>query len=55
MRCGAISADGKSAEVVLTTEDKRFALDPKPPHVELQSDGVIVRFERPGAVILRVR
>ena len=55
MRCGAIAADGESAEVVLSTEDERFAPDPIPPDIEIESDGVVVRFERPGAVILRVR
>ena len=55
VRCGAIAADGESAEVVLSTEDERFAPDPTPPDIEIESDGVVVRFERPGAVILRVR
>jgi maltooligosyltrehalose trehalohydrolase len=55
VRCGAIAADGEHAEVVLSTEDERFAPDPTPPDIELESDGVVVRFKRPGAVILRVR
>jgi hypothetical protein len=36
-------------EVVLTTEDPRFATDPEPPTIEHTR----VRFQRPGAVVLR--
>jgi maltooligosyltrehalose trehalohydrolase len=39
-------------EVVLTTEDPRFASDPKPIRMDL-SAGPVIGFERPGSVILR--
>ena len=43
-----------SWEVVLTTEDPMFALDPMPPDIDL-SDGPAVHFKRAGGVILRKR
>lgn len=38
---------------VLTTEDAAFATDPRPPTHDLAGDGLILRFERPGGVVLR--
>jgi maltooligosyltrehalose trehalohydrolase len=43
------------ADVLLTTEDAMFAADPMPPQIDAQPDGPIVRFARPGAVILKTR
>jgi maltooligosyltrehalose trehalohydrolase len=40
--------------VIFSTEDERFALDPRPPHVETDDNAVVVRFERPGALIVNV-
>ncbi len=42
-------------EVVLTTEDALFAIDPVPVTVDRQPEGPLVGFARPGAVILRKR
>ncbi|HXW08426.1 MAG TPA: malto-oligosyltrehalose trehalohydrolase [Vicinamibacterales bacterium] len=53
LRGVAVSPDARARwELVLTTEDARFAADPVPAVVDLAS-GPAVRFERPGAVILR--
>jgi hypothetical protein len=38
---------------VLTTEEARFALDPQPPDIRSGAGSPVVRFLRPGAVILR--
>jgi maltooligosyltrehalose trehalohydrolase len=37
---------------VLTTEDACFAPDPQPPACEAAAEGLALRFERPGAVVL---
>ena len=56
---GAIGAgelvESSEWDVVLTTEDPMFALDPVPPVIDRQPGGPIVRFGRPGAVILKTR
>jgi maltooligosyltrehalose trehalohydrolase len=39
--------------VLLTTEEPAFAEDPQPPGIDWQQDGPVVRFNRPGAVILK--
>jgi maltooligosyltrehalose trehalohydrolase len=41
-------------EVVLTTEDGRYALDPTPASVAIRENQVAIDFERPGAVIVKV-
>jgi maltooligosyltrehalose trehalohydrolase len=43
---------GMSPRIVLTTEDPRFAIDPRPPESRTQGERVDIRFQRPGAVIL---
>ena len=48
----AVTVPG-TGDVVLTTEDSRFALDPQPPSIEAQAGGMAVHFRRPGAVIIR--
>jgi maltooligosyltrehalose trehalohydrolase len=40
-------------QVVLTTEDPVFAIDPDPPQVELDSAAPRIAFRRAGAVVLR--
>jgi maltooligosyltrehalose trehalohydrolase len=41
-------------EVVLSTEETRFCGDPRPPRIEhAPSKRPVIRFERPGAVILK--
>jgi maltooligosyltrehalose trehalohydrolase len=42
-------------QLVLTTEDARFASDPMPPDIELDTTHADIRFHRPGAVIISVR
>jgi maltooligosyltrehalose trehalohydrolase len=42
-----------SPALVLSTEDERFAPDPQPPALERQDGRLIVRFARPGAIIVR--
>jgi hypothetical protein len=37
---------------VLTTEEPRFAVDPRPPAVRIDRKGIEILFHRPGAVIL---
>ena len=39
--------------VVLSTEEALFAVHPAPPQIDLQSEGPIVHFSRPGAVIFQ--
>ncbi len=41
--------------VLLTTEEPLFALDPRPPLIDRAPTGPVIRFERPGAVILKQR
>ena len=43
--------EGSDWNVVLSTEEPPFALDPAPPQIDLQSAGPVVHFSRPGAVI----
>ena len=43
---------GTSARVVLTTEEPRFAVDPRPPEIRAGRKRIDVLFRRPGAVIL---
>ena len=43
---------GADWEVVLTTEDPLFALDPSPPEID-ERGGPLIRFKRAGAVILK--
>ena len=45
--------EGSEWNLVLSTEEPQFALDPAPPQVDLQPAGPVVHFSRPGAVILR--
>ena len=52
-RTGAF-AHGSVPRVIFSTEDARFAPDPQPPAIERQDDGLVVRFERPGALILNL-
>jgi maltooligosyltrehalose trehalohydrolase len=44
----------RSWEVVLTTEDPRFAEDPNPMSVEAGEGRLAVTFSRPGAILLRL-
>ena len=44
---------GGRAELVLSTEDERFARDPLPPAVKVQQDRLVITFNRPGALIFR--
>jgi maltooligosyltrehalose trehalohydrolase len=46
------SGYNSTPSVIFSTEDERFALDPHPPRVETRQDGLVVRFDRPGALIL---
>jgi maltooligosyltrehalose trehalohydrolase len=48
----AIAVDGRT-EVLLTTEDARFAGDPLPPDIDAGPGGAVIRFRRPGALILK--
>jgi maltooligosyltrehalose trehalohydrolase len=43
---------GRSASIVLTTEEPRFAVDPRPPEIRIDRKGIEILFHRPGAVIL---
>jgi maltooligosyltrehalose trehalohydrolase len=47
-----VPGEASAWEVVLTTEDPRYAEDPNPVRVDMPA-GPVVAFERPGAVILR--
>ncbi|MGH9372681.1 MAG: malto-oligosyltrehalose trehalohydrolase [Vicinamibacterales bacterium] len=40
-------------QIVLSTEDARFALDPVPPRIDVRPGSASIRFDRPGAVILK--
>ncbi len=40
---------------LLTTEEPVFALNPRPPQIDRAPGGPSIRFERPGAVILKQR
>ena len=42
----------RSASIVLTTEEPRFAVDPRPPEIRIERKSVEILFHRPGAVIL---
>jgi maltooligosyltrehalose trehalohydrolase len=42
-------------ELVLTTEDPPFAVDPMPPQIERSPGGPVVRFRRPGALVIRIK
>lgn len=42
-----------SWQTVLTTEEPTFALDPQPIDVTVDGEALAIRFDRPGAVILR--
>ncbi len=49
-------SDATSAwTVALTTEEPSFTSDPRPPDVDLDSDGPVIHFKRAGAVILKGR
>ena len=43
---------GRAASIVLTTEEPRFAVDPRPPEIRVERNGIEILFHRPGAVIL---
>ena len=45
-------AEAAAHETILSTEDPRFAVDPTPIDVAVDSRQVIVTFSRPGAVLL---
>jgi maltooligosyltrehalose trehalohydrolase len=47
-------ARARSSELVLSTEEDRFTLDPVPPAIESADGRITVSFERPGAVILKI-
>ena len=47
-------APATNPRVLLTTEEQRFALDPRPPQVELGANRMRIRFERPGGVIVEL-
>jgi maltooligosyltrehalose trehalohydrolase len=47
-------ANDTPPRVIFSTEDGRFALAPRPPAIERQDDRLVVRFERPGALILNL-
>jgi maltooligosyltrehalose trehalohydrolase len=52
----AATSEGRlttAAEVLLTTEDVRFTAEPAPMALTLTPDGLTVRFDRPGAIVLR--
>lgn len=40
-------------EIVLTTEDPRFVVDPQPVQVDPSQGAPLIRFRRPGALVLR--
>jgi maltooligosyltrehalose trehalohydrolase len=52
-RTGAFG-NGPVPRVIFSTEDARFATDPRPPAIDRQDDRLVVRFERPGALILNL-
>ncbi len=49
----AAAESGATWQLVRTTEDPRFAIDPAPVHVTMAAAGPAVRFARPGAVICK--
>ncbi len=53
---GAVTLDvpdrGATPRLLFSTEDERFALDPLPPAIDARDGQVVVRFQRPGALIL---
>ena len=40
-------------ELSMTTEEPLYAIDPRPPDIDIVSDAPVIRFMRPGAVILK--
>ncbi len=50
---GLEGLDSSKCQVVLTSEDRPFAIDPQPIHVELSGSAPVIRFARPSAVLLR--
>ena len=50
---GQPSALGRRWELVLTTEDPPFSPDASPPDIDLAGPAPVVRFARPGAVLVR--
>jgi maltooligosyltrehalose trehalohydrolase len=49
----AAGAGPRQPELVLTTEEPAFALDPQPVRVTMQASRAVVHFARPGGAILR--
>jgi maltooligosyltrehalose trehalohydrolase len=47
-----IDSPGRSLSIVLTTEEPRFAVDPRPPEIRIDRRRIDILFQRPGAVIL---
>jgi maltooligosyltrehalose trehalohydrolase len=43
----------KRWNVLLTTEDPPFSMDPCPPHVELSGRSLLVHFDRPAAILFQ--
>ena len=52
---GLTAAPEATWDVVLSSEEPRFATDPMPPTVETSGPAIQVRFERPTALLLRAR
>jgi maltooligosyltrehalose trehalohydrolase len=50
---GIDTGTGAEPSVVLTTEERRFAPDSRPPRIDFNGGRTIIRFQRPGAVILK--
>jgi maltooligosyltrehalose trehalohydrolase len=50
---GAAKVAIARSNVVLTTEDAEFAQGSQPPEITRTADGVLIRFARPAAVLLR--
>jgi maltooligosyltrehalose trehalohydrolase len=46
------NSSGPSPRIVLTTEEPRFAIDPRPPESRMRRESFEILFHRPGAVIL---
>jgi len=44
---------GRPWEPILSTEDPSFSPDSRPPHLDLSAITPVIRFSRPGALILR--
>ncbi len=49
----SLSLNGRRWHTVLTTEDAPFSPDSRPPDLDLAGSAPVVRFHRPGALILR--